>query len=343
MARKRKRKRLIFKILVAFIIVIIVGSIGFMSYMEKGSKPFDPNDETIIAITIPSGTSTQRIGDILESHGVIANSRFFKLKAKLDKLDGRFKAGDYYLSPSMDMDEIMQIIQTGTENTLRFTIPEGYDIKRTADVLQSNGLINTEEFLKVVKDGDFDYWFLTDTPKGPNRLEGYLYPETYEVFATATERDIIDKMLSQFNKLFTEDHYERANELGMSINEVITLASIIEREAVVPEDRPIISGVFHNRLKIGMKLQSCATVQYILGEQKTILTTEDTQIDSPYNTYIIEGLPPHPICSPRIESINAALWPTETDYLYFLAKGDGSHVFSKTYEEHLRNKAKYID
>ncbi|MDD4584146.1 MAG: endolytic transglycosylase MltG, partial [Eubacteriales bacterium] len=121
------------------------------------------------------------------------------------------------------------------------------------------------------------------------------------------------------------------------------LASIIEREAVIPEDRPIIAGVFYNRLKKGMQLQSCATVQYILGEQKPVLSVADTKLESPYNTYLITGLPPGPICSPGIQSINAALWPENTDYLYFLAKGDGAHVFSKTYEEHLINKEKYID
>jgi UPF0755 protein len=237
----------------------------------------------------------------------------------------------------------MEIIISGNDSTTRFTIPEGYDIARTIDVLESKGLINRETFLKEIAEGQFDYWFLEDAPEGENRLEGYLYPETYEIFTNATEYDIINKMLSQFGKLFTEEDYQRAQELGMTINQVITLASIIEREAVVSVDRPIISGVFYNRLKIGMPLQSCATVQYILGEQKPVLSTADTQIESPYNTYIISGLPPAPICSPGIESINAALWPTETDYLYFLAKGDGSHVFSITYQEHLRNKALYID
>jgi UPF0755 protein len=149
-------------------------------------------------------------------------------------------------------------------------------------------------------------------------------------------------MLYQFSKVFTEESKARARELGMSVRELITLASIIEREAQVSEDRPVIASVFYNRLKIGMPLQSCATVQYILGEQKPVLSIEDTRIESPYNTYLISGLPPGPIASPGAESIQAALYPADTKYLFFLAKGDGSHAFSETYEQFLRDKAKYI-
>ncbi len=343
MKRYRIKKRFVLFILVFILIIFVAGYLLVTSYLNKGSRALDPGNTEVITVTVPGGTTTEGIGDILEKNGIIADSGVFKLKSKLKEYDGKYKAGEYYLSPSMTMDQIMDIIISGNDRTLRFTIPEGYDIRRTAEALLSVSLINEEEFLREIESGDFDYRFLKDAPAGANRLEGYLFPETYEVYADASEHDIIDKMLSQFGKIFTEGHYKRAEELGMSINELITLASIIEREAVVSEDRPVISGVFHNRLKIGMKLQSCATVPYILGEQKPVLSTADTQIDSPYNTYIITGLPPAPICSPGLESINAALWPAETDYLYFLAKGDGSHVFAVTYEEHLRNKAKYID
>jgi UPF0755 protein len=241
------------------------------------------------------------------------------------------------------MEEIMELLLTGKADTLRFTIPEGYDIKRVTAKLAEEGLINQEAFLKEIESGQFDYEFLKDAPAGPDRLEGFLFPETYEIFATANEHDIIDKMLYQFNKVFTAEYYARAEELGMSVREVITLASIIEREARVPEDRPIIASVFYNRLTIDMPLQSCATVQYILGEQKPVLSIKDTQIESPYNTYQNLGLPPGPIASPGADSIKAALYPADTNYLYFLAKGDGSHAFSSTYEQFLRDKAKYID
>jgi UPF0755 protein len=243
----------------------------------------------------------------------------------------------------MSMEEIMNLLIEGKAETVRFTIPEGYDIRRTTAKLSEEGLINAETFAKEIESGQFDYEFLKDTPAGPDRLEGYLFPETYEIFANANEHDIIDKMLYQFNKVFTEEYYTRAEELGMSVRDVITLASIIEREARVPEDRPVIASVFYNRMKIDMPLQSCATVQYILGEQKSRLTTKDTQIESPYNTYLHTGLPPGPIASPGADSIKAALYPADTDYLFFLAKGDGAHVFSRTYDQFLKDKDKYIN
>lgn len=237
----------------------------------------------------------------------------------------------------------MQVLLEGKAKTVRFTIPEGYDIKRTTEKLSSEGLINAEVFADEIVSGQFDYKFLSDAPAGENRLEGFLFPETYDIYTTANEHDIINKMLSQFDAVFTDEYYARAEELDMSVREIITLASIIEREARVPEDRPVIASVFYNRLEVGMPLQSCATVQYILGEQKAVLSIKDTRIESPYNTYLNNGLPPGPIASPGADSIKAALYPDDTDYLYFLAKGDGSHAFSATYDQFLKDKAKYID
>ncbi|MDD2215033.1 MAG: endolytic transglycosylase MltG [Eubacteriales bacterium] len=345
MGNRKVRKNKKHFIIIFILIFILIFSFIFIfnSYLNKGNQAVNPKDSTLITVSIPNGTSTRGIGEILESKGLIIDSRLFRLKSRINGFDGKYKAGEYNLSPAMTMDEIITLILSGNDTTLRFTIPEGYDIRKTVAALESANLINSETFLREIETGSFSYDFLKDAPSGSNRLEGYLYPETYEVFANASERDIIVKMLDQFNKVFTEKYYKRAKELDMDINQVITLASIIEREAVIPEDRPIIAGVFYNRLKKGMQLQSCATVQYILGEQKPVLSVADTKLESPYNTYLITGLPPGPICSPGIQSINAALWPENTDYLYFLAKGDGAHVFSKTYEEHLINKEKYID
>ena len=343
MIRIRNKRRFVIFILIMSLLVALLSVAIFTIWLSKGSKPFDPGNTETMLVTIPRGTSTSGIGEILESKGLISNSTVFRLKTKFAGHDGKYRAGEYYLSPGMSLDEIIEHLLAGRDNTTRFTIPEGYDLAKVADKLEAQGLIDREAFFKEIREGEFDYWFISGLEKEDNRLEGFLYPETYEIFADATEHDIIDKMLSQFNKVFTEEHKQRLKELELDIRDVIILASIIEREAVVSEDRPVIAGVFYRRLEIGMPLQSCATVQYILGEQKPVLSIADTQIQSPYNTYIIKGLPPTPICSPGIESINAALWPAETEYLYFLAKGDGSHVFSVTYEEHLRNKAKYID
>jgi UPF0755 protein len=339
---KNRRRLLISSIVIAGIIIIAVSAI-YSLYVGKESKPVDPGSKEYVSVTIPSGTGTEGIANILEKNKLINNSGVFKLQSKSKGYDGKYKAGQYSLSPSMSMEDIMKILLAGKADTVRFTIPEGYDIKRTTEKLSKEGLVNAEVFAKEIESGQFDYEFLADAPAGPNRLEGYLFPDTYEIFANADEHDIVDKMLYQFNKVFTAEYYARADELGMSVREVITLASIIEREARLPEDRPVIASVFYNRLKIKMPLQSCATVQYILGEQKPVLSIKDTQIESPYNTYLNPGLPPGPIASPGADSIKAALYPADTNYLYFLAKGDGSTAFSATYDQFLKDKAKYID
>lgn len=339
----KNKTRLIISVVMFIGIIILGASIIFSLYLGNASEPMDPDNKEMVSITIPSGTGTSGIADILAENNIIDNTAVFKLLSKTKGADGKYKAGEFSLSPSMSMEEIMKVIISGKADTVRFTIPEGYDIKRTTEKLASEGLINADTFAKEIEAGQFDYQFLESAPAGSNRLEGYLFPDTYDIYTTAKEHDIINTMLSQFNKVFTDEYYARAKELNMSVNEVLTLASIIEREARVPEDRPIIASVFYNRLKIGMPLQSCATVQYILGEQKPVLSIKDTKIESPYNTYLNAGLPPGPIASPGADSIKAALYPAETDYLYFLAKGDGSHAFSATYEQFLKDKAKYID
>jgi len=189
----------------------------------------------------------------------------------------------------------------------------------------------------------FDYAFMNGLPSGSDRLEGFLFPETYEIYVSATAHDIVDKMLSQFDKVFTEDCYKRAEELGMSVRDIITIASIIEREARIDEDRSLVASVIYNRLDINMSLQMCSTVQYILGDPKAVLSTADTQIDHPYNTYQNPGLPPGPICSPGEASIMAALYPADTDYIYFVVseKLDGSHAFSSNYNQFLKDKEAY--
>ena len=347
MGKKRNkissRKRLAVSVIVTIGVIIIAAAGIYSMYIGKESKALVPGSKETVTVTIPTGTGTSGIAGILEENSIIDNTGVFKLLSKSKGYDGKFKAGQYSLSAGMSMEEIMKLLVAGKAETVRFTIPEGYDIKRTTEKLAGEGLINADVFAKEIESGQFDYRFLADAPAGPNRLEGFLFPETYEIFANADEHDVIDKMLYQFDKVFTDEYYARAEELGMSVRDVITLASIIEREARVPEDRPIIASVFYNRIKIDMPLQSCATVQYILGEQKAVLSIKDTKIESPYNTYLHAGLPPGPIASPGADSIKAALYPAETDYLYFLAKGDGSHAFSSTYDQFLKDKAKYID
>ena len=334
-------KKLIGLILLAFLLVL--GYMFFNQYTEKMAMPMDMESNEYIAVDIPSGSTTEDIANILKNHGLIRSDFTFKYLSRKKNYDGKYQAGTYMLGFNMSMEEIMSFMKQGSaeKDTVRFTIPEGYDLKRVADVLEEQGLIDREEFFDIIADGDFSYDFLKDLPKEENRLEGFLFPDTYEIYTNASEEEIIDKMLTRFDQLFTDEYYQRVEELGFSIKDIITLASIIERESLLNKERPIVSSVFHNRLEIDMMLQSCATVQYVLGEVKPKLSTADTRIESPYNTYLHKGLPPGPIASPGLESIKAALYPEDTKYLYFVAKGDGSHAFATTYNEFLKYKRMY--
>jgi UPF0755 protein len=240
--------------------------------------------------------------------------------------------------------EIVEVIVSGKAliDTVKFTIPEGYNLNQIAEKLNSLGVVSPESIQAALKVESYKYDFIGQIPDREKKLEGYLFPDTYEIYKDTSAEAIIDKLLGRFNTVFTEEYRNRAKELNMTIDQVITLASIIEREAKLDTERKTISAVFHNRLKKNMMLQSCATVQYLFKEQKEILTYKDLEIESPYNTYKHTGLPPGPIASPGLKSIEAALYPENVDYLYFVANDDGSHVFTKTYSEHLeaQNKMK---
>ena len=324
--------------------IVIFSYIILDNVLQGMTSPVDMDSTEYIVVEIPPGSSTGDISEILHNHGLIRNNFVFKYMTKKMKYDGKYQAGTYVLGYNMSMVDIMNTMYQGSvtdDNTIRFTIPEGYTLQDTAKVFQNKGLMDAKAFLEEAENGTFSYDFLEGIPQGPNRLEGFLFPDTYEVYLDSTPHDIIDKMLSRFDELFTEEFYSRATELGYSVKEIVTLASIIEREALLDSERTIVSSVFHNRLHIDMALQSCATIQYILGEAKPKLSTADTKIESPYNTYLHSGLPPGPIASPGYASIEAALFPLETSYMYFVAKGDGSHAFAETYEEFLKYKNQY--
>ena len=341
--RRKKKGNGLLIIVIALIAIIAIGVGGFSVIMGDADKALDPTSTETMTVTIPTGTSTTGIGNILVEQGIIDSVDSFKLQSKMQGMDGKYKAGEYTLSPAMTMTEIMDVLVKGTVNTVRFTIPEGLRVDEVAEKLASEGLINKELFMNEIEHGEFGYRFLKDAPAGKLHLEGYLYPNTYDVFTTATEHDIIDRLLRQLDIVFTEEMYARVDELGMDINEVMTIASLIERETMVDSEKPKVASVIYNRLNIGMKLQIDATVQYALGESKQFLTYADLEVNSPYNTYKIEGLPPGPICSPGEASIKAALYPEDTNYIYYVlsAAKDGTHKFAKTGSEFLKYKQEY--
>ncbi|HCL90930.1 MAG TPA: endolytic transglycosylase MltG [Candidatus Atribacteria bacterium] len=289
--------------------------------------PLEENSTTQKIVNIPSGTNAKEIVDLLEKNEIIRKNNYtFRILTKLLKLEDQLKYGEYNLSPSMNMLQILGKLVKGEVIAYKITIPEGYTCTQIAELLDKKEVAEKETFLKLVKDSE-------KTP------EGYLFPDTYEVPKKYGAEKMVKTMLSNFNQIAIENKFtDRAEEIGFSLNEIIILASIIEKEAKFSDEKNKVSTVFHNRLKTGMKLQSCATIQYILEEPKERLDENDLKIDSPYNTYLHKGLPPGPICNPGLDSIIAALEPEEEDYLYFVLGENGRHIFSKTYQEHLRNK-----
>jgi len=290
-------------------------------------------------------------GDIalrLKRLGLITDAELFRQLAHYEKADSKLEAGRYELRANMTMEEIIETLQHGRLEEIAVTVPEGWRAEQIAEMLAEKVGVDDDEFLTLVQGRHFDYEFLQDRPPEAT-LEGFLFPDTYLLPVHPTALDIIERMLANFDQRFTAEMRQMAEEQEMSVYQVVTLASIVEREAVVAEERPVIAGVFLNRLEEGMNLDSCPTVQYALGYQedtgqwwKTPLTLgELDRVNSPYNTYLHRGLPPGPICNPGLAAIQAVLQPVETDYLYFLAKGDGSHAFAKTFEEHLQNQQKY--
>lgn len=278
-------------------------------------------------INIPSGTNAKEIVHILEKNEIIRkNNYLFIILIKLSKLEDKLKFGEYNLSPSLNMLQILNKLSRGEIVVYKITIPEGYTSIQIAELLDKKEIVEKESFLKLVKYGEKSW-------------EGYLFPDTYEVPKKYGAENMFKLMLSNFEQVAVDNKLiNKAEQTGFTMDEIITLASIIEKEAKFAEEKRQISSVFHNRLKSGMKLQSCATIQYILGKPKEKLEESDLEIESPYNTYLYKGLPPDPICNPGIDSIIAALEPANEDYLYFVLGDNGRHIFSKTYEEHLKNK-----
>jgi UPF0755 protein len=323
-------------------LIVAVGIVGYHFYNSNLSAVAKDGKEQ--ELVIAKGSGIVAISKQLKQAGLIRNANVFALYCELNNMAGKMKAGKYLLSSSMTVEEMTSKLASGKAelNTVRFTIPEGFELRQIADRLASEGLVDKDKFYEEINKADFDYAFVKDIPQRENKLEGYLFPDTYEIYKNATAHDIIDKMLGRFNQVLTQQYQEQAKKLNMSVDDIIKLASVVEREAKVEKDRPLVSAVFHNRLKKNIKLQSCATVQYLLQEQKEVLTYKDLQIESPYNTYKYAGLPKGPIASPGAKSIQAALYPADVDYLYFVANKDGSHIFTRTYQEHLnaQNKIK---
>lgn len=314
-------------------------------FVEKMDSPASTDSEPV-NFTVKPGDNADAIARNLEEKKLIRSASVFRFLVQYYGVDKDLKAGEYELRPNTTSTEIIAKISHGTVRSTTVTIPEGWRMEEVARLLEKKGIFDTKEFLRVAQEGKSDYEFLASRPPGGS-LEGFLFPDTYRVPSRFNAGDFINRMLKNFDSRLPAAMRQKASARGMSIYEVVTLASVVEREAVLASERPIIASVFLNRLREGMPLTACPTVQYALtadpdsvakyGYWKAELTNADLEISSPYNTYRNVGLPPGPISNPGLASIMAVLEPATTDYLYFVAKDDGSHAFSATFEQHARN------
>ncbi|MDW8098681.1 MAG: endolytic transglycosylase MltG [Anaerolineae bacterium] len=321
---------------------------------EKLARPAG-TDRTLVLFTIEPGESVASVARRLEAAGLITDAELFRRYLRYHRLDVGMQAGQFRLAPSMTMMEIALRLQHGRALGVLVTVPEGWRAGQIADALERSGVMNGQAFLRKVEAGVAtaaalgDYPFLADLPAGAS-LEGYLFPDTYELPEQATPEDLIRRMLDNFDQKVTPLLASTPHPDELNAHQVLTLASIVEREAVIPEERPLIAGVYLNRLRRGMRLEADPTVQYAMGYQpatgqwwKTPVSLEEyAAVDSPYNTYLYPGLPPGPICNPGLDSIRAVLQPQESEFLYFVARGDGAHVFARTFEEHAQNVRRYL-
>jgi UPF0755 protein len=329
------------------ILVLLFGATSIAGYYYFNSmlEPAVGIGKTAeIIVNVPKGANSDKIGNILAEQGLIKSLPVFRIYASYKGLDSRLQAGEYNLNTGMSVQVILAQLVKGETSAYRFTIPEGFTIKQITERLEQKKYVDKAKFMDLVARGDFNYSFLNGLPEGPNRLEGYLFPDTYQISKNTTEEQIINMMLARFAKETDKIGFaEGARKQGLTFHQAVILASIVEREAKRDEERPKVAAVFLNRLKKGWKMESCATIQYILGEPRERLYAADLKIDSPYNTYLYPGLPSGPIASPGGPSLAAAANPAAVDYMFFVVAEDGKHVFSRTLQEHNRYRAKYLD
>ena len=301
--------------------------------------------------TIAKGESVKQISQNLFEQKLIKSKFYFEIYIWLTKKQAKFLAGEYALKSNMNIKEITDVLTSGQvvnrEKTIK--IIEGWKIADINKYLVSNQYLSDDSFLKLAST-KISAWpfampkpdFLNNVPMSAN-LEGFLFPDTYRIFNDAKAEDVISKMLDNFGNKHDENLRAEIKAQNKTIYEIVTLASIVEKEVSQPEDMKIVAGIFLNRLKSNQALESCATLAYVLGVNKTQYTAEDTMVDSLYNTYKYRGLPPGPIANPGLAALTAAIYPESTDYNYFLSRPDnGETVFSKTYDEHVQNKTKYL-
>lgn len=325
----------------AIVPVAIVGVAAWqgLAWWERVTRPVATEDADPVRFEIEPGTPAAQIGIELAEAGIVRSPQAWRLQARWMRWQdegGDFQAGTYDLSPDRPLEAIAQQIWNGEVAKQRFTVPEGWSIDRMGEHFETLNLFSAEAFIAATRNVPYDRfpWLPADLP----HLEGFLFPDTYQFpDGELTPETVIDRMLSEFERVALPVYQEGENPLDLGLRDWVTLASIVEKESVVQPERPIIAGVFTQRLRQGMKLEADPTVEYGLGIEQTPenpLTFAQVETPSPYNTYLNPGLPPTPIASPGLASLEATIAPEDTDYLFFVARYDGTHIFSRTLAEH---------
>ena len=331
-ARGSARRGLL--VLLLLLLALPTAAFGVYHYAMGASGPAQP-----VVVEIPEGATASSAGEILAEAGVVRSALAFRLAATVRGVGGDLQAGSYDLRTNMDVDDVLLVLEQGpVVDTITVTIPEGLELPEVAGAVAEGLGLDASEFERVAGSGD--HALPPYLPEDVDTLEGFLFPKTYEFDPQVGEAQVIARLLAQFEEEVSTLDWSRADALGLTPYEVVVVASMIEREARVEPDRAKVSAVIHNRIEEGMPLQIDATVQYALPEDNRPLTFDDYEFESPYNTYLHAGLPPTPIASPGLASLEAALHPADEDYLYFVVTDPetGEHEFAETYEEFLRLK-----
>ncbi|WP_304205458.1 endolytic transglycosylase MltG [Peptostreptococcus russellii] len=342
--KKRKKKLRVGRLLIVLVLVIgIAAGIGNI-YYRSASKAVDPKSQKTVIVEIPEGSTAKKIAAILKEKDLIKNKRVFVSNVKNTDKAEKVKAGKYKFSQSMNNDQIIDKLIKGQiyQDGIKVTIPEGSVSTEVVDALVKKGLGKRETYVKLFRDPkqfSDKYKFLND--KRIVTLEGFLYPETYFFKKGTSEKEVFDKMLSEFEKKYNSKVKASVEKNKLNFYDTVIMASIVEKEAIKDSERDRIAGVFYNRLDKKMRLQSDAVLQYALPERKSRVMYKDLKIESPYNLYLHDGLPPTPVANPGIKSLLAAANPEKTDYLYFVTGTDGENYYSKTFEEHKVHADKY--
>ncbi|NSW87691.1 MAG: endolytic transglycosylase MltG [Syntrophobacteraceae bacterium] len=324
-------------VLLSIAAVILFGA-GFLAFQFWIFLKMPGNSvREVRRLTIQPGTGAFQVAELLHRHGVITDPEKFYVLCRVRGVANRLQAGEYAFLPLSGPGRILDQIVQGRVIVHFATLPEGSTLRDVARIMESSGLVSGSEILRYSRDRNFIAALDLDVPS----LEGYLFPDTYHFSKPLDAPDALKAMVRQFHRRLPEGWRQRSRELGMDLHEVVIMASLIEKEAVLDSERPIISAVFHNRLRIDMPLQSDPTAVYDLADFSGAITSDHLKRNSPYNTYVNKGLPPGPICNPGARSIEAALYPLSVRYLYFVSNSDGTHHFSETLSEHRKAVARY--